>query len=354
MILNDPGDGGEAVDIDPDVDVEGGDDQADDDGGDQDPDAFDQEDDLTDEEEAEYQAKMSELRKAQEDPSTVKKKTKDKDSATDNSKKEAGKGQQEEENSQESEEKPAQGEERHTIKVNGEEKELTTKELIVLAQKAEASEQRFQEGASSKKQVQAVMDMAKNDTMKFLDKLGVDPEKVEQWLYDNHIAPSILQGEEKEQWERNKEFERLKEKDSEREEKDKKDRQEQTRQAWSNKIIGAIKSSPNIPQTDWSVNRVAQYMQRAIKGGFRDVTPEEVIPYVEKDWNKIKSSQMDSLDEDQMLDYLGEAGTEKVRKALLKKHKAGQRKPRSQRAAPKAADKRGTRKKHPRSPYDLI
>ena len=187
-----------------------------------------------------------------------------------------------------------------------------------------------------------------SSVLKVFDKLKIDPEKIEQWLYDTHIAPQILEGDEKAQWERNREFESLKEREAEREEQDKQSRMEQTRQQWSSKIEGAIKGTPSIPQTDWSVNRVAQYMQRAIKGGFRDVTPEEVIPYVQKDWNQIKSSQMDGLDEDQMLEYIGESGAEKVRKALLKKHQTGQRKPNR-----KTAKKRAS-KKLMRSPYDML
>lgn len=358
MII-DPGEGGGAVD-DVDVDVDDVDDLAVDDEGNELEDDDLEEDDLTDEEEAEYQAKMNELRKAQGD-GPVKKKGKNKNPEADKSKKIDGEDSQEDEeaDTQIKDEKTEKGEskETHTIKIDGEEKQLSTEELIVLAQKAEGSERRFQEGASSKKQVAAVIDMAKNDTMTFLDKLGVDPEKVEQWLYDNHIAPKILEGDEKEQWERNREFERLKTRDAEREEQDQKHRQESTRQGMSNNILAALKTAPGIPQTDWSVNRVAQYMHRAIKGGFRDVTPQEVIPYVQKDWNQIKSSQMDSLDEDQMLEYIGEDGAEKVRKALMKKHASTKRKPRSQSAAKTttAAKKgRAFRKKNPRTPYDLI
>jgi hypothetical protein len=353
MII-DPGEGsegGEGGEADVDLDIEdpgdGDDGDPDDDDGDPDDD-----DDLSEDEEAEYQAKMAKIR---EDQDHVKKKTgtTDKKGDGDKSVKEQDDSEKAEDGTKDQENKTK--EEIHTVKINGVEKQLNTKELIAIAQKSESSEERFQQGATLRKQAEGLVKQLHADPMKVLEKLNVDPEKIEQWLYDTHIAPKILEGEEKEQWERNKEFERLKEKETSREEEDKTARQEQTRQAWSDKIVGAIKSSPGIPQTDWSVNRVAQYMQRAIKGGFRDVTPQEVLPYVQKDWNQIKSSQMDSLNEDEMLDYIGEAGTEKVRKALMKKHQAGQRKPRSQtRASASKKNKENFRRKNPRSPYDII
>ena len=346
-MMIDPGEGGEGGDIDVDVDVDdaGGDDGhgSDNSGGDDsdaDPDGSD--DDLTDDEEAEYQAKMAQLRSEKDGKPASKPKKKD-DVEEDES--------EEGENGQQKEGLPkteVKNDGEHTLKINGVEQKVSTDQLIQIAQKSQSADQRFQESASKIKQVENVISLLQTDPTKVFDKLKIDPEKVEQWLYDTHIAPQILEGDEKAQWERNREFESLKEREAEREEQDKQSRMEQTRQQWSSKIEGAIKGTPSIPQTDWSVNRVAQYMQRAIKGGFRDVTPEEVIPYVQKDWNKIKSSQMDGLDEDQMLEYIGESGAEKVRKALLKKHQTGQRKPNR-----KTAKKRAS-KKVMRSPYDML
>lgn len=349
MMTDDPGEGGEGGDVDVDLDVDSGGDDAEIDDADDDGDDVDDgdDDDLTDEEEAEYQAEMAKIRgeKKKDEPAK-------KDEAKPPKPKEVDKP---DDNEDGKENKENTGE-RHTLKINGVEKQMTTQELIASAQKAESSEQRFQEGATLRKQAEGLVKQLHEDPTKVLDKLNVPAEKIEQWLYDKHIAPQILQGEEKEQWERNKEFERLKASESQREEQDKAARQEQSRKQFSDSIVGAIKAAPGVPQTDWSVNRVAQYMQRAIKGGFRDVTPQEVMPHVIKDWNQIKSTQMDSLDDDQMLEYIGEAGAEKVRRALVKKHEAGKRKPQRQsRSSSTSSRNEGrSRKKNPRSPYDLI
>ena len=358
MII-DPGEGGEGGEVDPDIDIDDGGDDGGDDNSDDNSDIDDSsDDDLTDDEEAEYQEKMAQIRKAQDKDVDVKKKPTADKKTEDNQASKSGdnQGKEASESKDKEDKTESGGDQRHTVKINGVEKELSTEELIVLAQKSESSDQRYREGSEKQKQVEGVINLLQTDPMKVLERLNVPPEKIEQWLYDNHIAPSILEGEEKEQWERNKEFERLKSKESERDEQEKSARQEQTRQAWSNKIVGAIKNSPGLPQTEWSVNSIVNYMQRAIKGGFRDITPEEVIPYVEKEWNSVKSAQMDSLNEDQMLEYIGEAGAEKVRKALLKKHQAGQRKPRNQtRSSSKAKERKASfRKKNPRSPYDIL
>lgn len=318
-----------------------------------------EDDDLSEEEEAEYQEKMAALRKEKDGVESKKKPEKDnKSNKNSEEEKEKPQDNEEEENVSGKKDQDSTGEKTHTIKVNGVEKQVSTQDLIVMAQKAESADQRFEESAKHRKQVAAVMELAQNDPMTFLDKIGVKPEKVEQWLYDNHIAPNILEGDEKEQWERNREFERLKAQEKQREEQDKNKRIETTREAYQRSIIEAVKSSPEVPKTDWTVNRVAQYMQRAFKAGYRDVTPSEVMPYVAKDWNKIKSSQLESLDEDQMLKYLGEEGTEKVRRALLKKMNASKRKPRTHSTSGTESRARPSRKQHrktnPRSPYDLI
>jgi hypothetical protein len=84
-------------------------------------------------------------------------------------------------------------------------------------------------------------------------------------------------------------------------------------------IISALESS-KLPKTPDVVRRIAYYMMKAHQKNIV-VQPKHVIPLVEQDVRLLNKSILDSLDDDGLIDYIGQDKIKKLRQAELKKIK---------------------------------
>lgn len=79
-------------------------------------------------------------------------------------------------------------------------------------------------------------------------------------------------------------------------------------------------SENKIPKTRLSLALIAQYIDAGLADK-KDYTVEQVLPYVQRDLKEIHVSTMGKLEGDELLDYLGEALSNKVAKARVDRYK---------------------------------
>lgn len=100
---------------------------------------------------------------------------------------------------------------------------------------------------------------------------------------------------------------------------------EETRktQEWAAKFEEACTKAlteNKIPKTRLSLALIAQYVDAGLKDK-KDYSVEQVLPYVQRDLKEIHLSTMGKLEGDDLLDYLGEALSNKVAKARVERYK---------------------------------
>lgn len=100
---------------------------------------------------------------------------------------------------------------------------------------------------------------------------------------------------------------------------------EETRktQEWTQKFeeaCGKAFAENKIPKTRLSLALVAQYIDAGLAAK-KEYTVEQVLPYVQRDLKEIHLSTMGKLEGDDLLDYLGEALSNKVAKARVDRYK---------------------------------
>lgn len=94
-------------------------------------------------------------------------------------------------------------------------------------------------------------------------------------------------------------------------------------QEWTQKFEEACTkafSENKIPKTRLSLALVAQYIDAGLQQK-KEYTVEQVLPYVQRDLKEIHLSTMGKLEGDDLLDYLGEALSNKVAKARVDRYK---------------------------------
>ncbi len=226
------------------------------------------------------------------------------------------------------------------LKVEGEEfdfdatdEEAVKREIM----KARGADKRFQTAAQMKKQAEQFFEMLKDKGN--ASKFRTDPTigqnfmelaKAAVWeqMQEEQMTP-----EQKEQRDKDKELEEYREykrqKEEEGQTKAQKERQAQFETHYETRIMKALEIG-GIPKTHAAVSRMADYLEKSLEHGY-DLSPEELVQEVRKDYSGDISAILDSLTEDQLLSFIGENNAEKLRKADLKRLRSTQSAPFQQR-----------------------
>lgn len=191
--------------------------------------------------------------------------------------------------------------------------------------KARGADKRFKEAAATRQQAEQFFNMLKDPSQleKVLSdpRIGVDVKKFAEELIWKEIENSQLTPEQKIQRERDLEYEQLKqEKEALRRETDERERNEHLaryEQHYEKNIMKALQST-GVPRDPMTVMRMADYMMNAVKSGY-DLTAEEIAMMVKRDNSNYLKTHVNDMDEDQLLEFLGEQLAEKLRKADLKR-----------------------------------
>lgn len=187
------------------------------------------------------------------------------------------------------------------IKVDGEEFDESVdfndeESLKRHLQKSKAFDKRVKEFSSYKSQVEQAMELLQKDPEAFMEKIGMNVDEFAEKRLSKKIeelrkSPEQLEAEKMKK--RLEEYE-AREKELEQKAKDAEMERHKNEQASAieNEITSALADSSSVlPKNNPQVyQRIAQMMFLAMKKGRVDVTPKDVIPYVEKQYQDELSS----------------------------------------------------------------
>lgn len=198
-------------------------------------------------------------------------------------------------------------------------------------QKAEASDEKFQEAASLRKQVEQLVSELKKNPLAILrhPELGIDVKALAHQVMSEEIEDMKLSPQEK----RIKELEdALKGKeDREKQLEEEKKTSEQARleqqaaEDLDEQVTNALGKS-NLPKSPYVLRRISDTMLAAMDMGFNDVKVDDIMPFVQEQINGEIQRLFDEAPEDTfekvMEGIVGKKHLDKYRKTKISKSKA--------------------------------
>lgn len=224
---------------------------------------------------------------------------------------------------------------KYQLKVNNKVKDLeldlsNDEEIQKYLQKAMAADEKFQEAAMLRKQVEQLVAELKSNPLAILKhpQLGIDVKALAQQVLNEEIEDMSLTEEQKK-------IRELETKLKEKEEKEKQIEEERTaserarleQQAMQDldDQITTVLSKSNLPKSPYVVRRIADSMLAAMDMGYKDVTPEQVLPFVEEqilgEINRLFESAPEDMFDKVMENVVGKKHLDKYRKTKVAKSK---------------------------------
>jgi hypothetical protein len=227
---------------------------------------------------------------------------------------------------------PPSSKRKFDLKVNGKSKSLELdlndeKSVKQYLEKAMAADEKFQESSSIKKQMEWLVNELRNNPIGVLkhESLGLNPKQIAELILNEEIeklnkSPEQLKIEEMENKLKAYEEEKKKLEEQSREQEIQK-LQLEAAQNLDEQMTAAL-ASTKLPKSPYTVKRIADAMIEAVNMGYTDVTPEQVIGFVEE---QITSEIQKLFEEspDEVLEKLaGKGRLDNYRKQRLAKAKA--------------------------------
>lgn len=216
------------------------------------------------------------------------------------------------------------------LKVNGSEVEFDASDegrVKQAVQKGLAADAKFQEASTMSKRAEGFLRALKQNPEQVLahPSLGINlREFAENYLY-KQIQQESLTPEQRQQQAERDELERYRQTEQQRKaEADTRAREEMKeryRQDYAKQFTEALETG-GVPKTDWTVQRMAQYMKQAISKGYKHVKPQDVVTMVKQDWINAQRQMFEHLDGDKLIETVGQDVADKIRKANLAKMQA--------------------------------
>jgi hypothetical protein len=188
-------------------------------------------------------------------------------------------------------------------------------------QLAAAARQSMQEAANLKKMYEKEVGRLRQNPWEVLQELGLDPDelaelRIQQRIEEMKKSPEQLEKEriQLELQSAREEARRLKE---ERDATQFEQLKEQAAAQIESEIEQALDSHKTLPKSRHIVKRIADSMLWAMNNGFDDVSAEDVMPLVEKEWRDEMSRLMDDSPEDILEQLIGQRNIERLRAKRL-------------------------------------
>ena len=228
------------------------------------------------------------------------------------------------------------------VTVDGTEREVSEDELRRGYSHGTAAAERMRQANETRTQAEQVLKIFKENPKEAFNRLGVDAKAFAEQILSEHMEDAMLTDDQKE-------MKRLRKWESEMRAKDDASKAEQAAAAEAafreqvstqlqTDIIGSLESS-GLPRNEYTVGRMAYYMDAAISAGFQNVTAKDIIGHVKEEYQKDVKALLSSVPEDALLGFLGDDFTKKTVKAHLAKVNKGKTptKVTTTQAAPKLA-----------------
>jgi primosomal protein N' len=210
----------------------------------------------------------------------------------------------------------------YKVTVDGAEREVTEDELRRGYSHGTAAAERMRQANETRQQAEQVLKIFKENPKEAFSRLGVDAKAFAEQILSEHMEDAMLTDDQKE-------MKRLKKWESEMRAKDDAAKaeqaaaaeaafREQVSQQLQQDIIGTLESS-GLPKNEYTVGRMAYYMDAAISAGFNNVSAKDIISHVKEEYQKDVKALLSSVPEDALLGFLGDDFTKKTVKAHLAK-----------------------------------
>ena len=218
---------------------------------------------------------------------------------------------------------------KYKLLVDGADVEVDETELIRRAQKATGAEKRFEEANRLRDQLNAILSELKDPKKVFSllsrPEIGHDIKNLaSEWLYENVVKPEQMSTEERIKFERERAMQENEQIKRERDEYKKLIDEEREKRETAlemerlDREMTKTLSQSNLPKTPQTVSRMAYYMKLGHERGV-SLTPDDVLPFVRKDFEDSLKALVGGLDGDTLEAFLGSDVSEKIRKHTLAK-----------------------------------
>jgi hypothetical protein len=184
-----------------------------------------------------------------------------------------------------------------------------------------AARNAMQESANLKKLYESEVSRLKQDPFSVLAELGLDPDqlaemRIQQRIEEMKKSPEQLERE-KIQAELQAAREEANKLRAEREADEFEKLKDQAAAQIETEIEQALDSHKTLPKSRHIVKRIADSMLWAMNNGFEDVSAEDVMPLVEREWRDEMSRLMDDSPEDVLEQLIGQRNIERLRAKRL-------------------------------------
>jgi hypothetical protein len=196
--------------------------------------------------------------------------------------------------------------------------------------KAVGADEKFQEAASLRKQVEQLVNELKSNPLAILKhpQLGIDIKALAQQVLNEELEEMQLSPEQKQIKELESKLKEKEEKEkaleTEKEAAQRAKFEQEAMETLDNSITEALGKS-NLPKSPYVIRRMADSMIAAMEMGYADVTPDQVLPFVEEqilgEINRLFESSPDDMFDKVMENVVGKKHLDKYRKSKVSKSK---------------------------------
>jgi hypothetical protein len=225
----------------------------------------------------------------------------------------------------------------YKLKVGGKDVDVDESELLKRAQMGYSADEKWQEAAKMRKQMDGFIQLLQRDPAKALEQMGYDVDKMAEERIQQRIAEMQKSPEQIEREKLQRELKDMKDRDAAREEEYRKNETERIQNQYAIELENDISSaldnnSYGFPKTPYVVKRIADTMILAVQRGMdttndltpqqrqrlKNITAKDVLPIVESEI-KQELNDMYSASPDEVFESLvGKQRLNQYRKSKIK------------------------------------
>lgn len=234
-----------------------------------------------------------------------------------------------EEDGEDEEEGESDSDQTYTVKVNGEEIEVSQDELIRGYSTNKAAQEKFREADAMRKQAEKFVEMLQEDPAYVLEQMGMDVRSLAEHYLAERLQYESLSDEERELIEAKQKLARY-------EAQQKAQQEEQYQRELSEKVeaargeyvtrINTALDTAGLPQTDWTVQRMAKYMHEALSSddpAIQKLSDSDIVELVAEDY----AEELSKMPAETLERLLGKEAANTLRKNDLSKLKGNKKQP---------------------------
>lgn len=205
----------------------------------------------------------------------------------------------------------------YTVKVNGEELQVTEEELLQGYQTRKAADDKFREAAMTRKQAEEFINLLKTDPKKVLTNpsLGLDFRQLAEEFLVEQLEEEAMDPKDRELRDAKRKLEEYeaekKRKAQEQEAAQAAELREKYTAEYQESIIDSLQSS-GLPKTEHTVKRMAYYLHQGLQRGY-NLKAADVVDLVKNDYIQEQKTLFSGLDGDELVNFLGDEVANKLR-----------------------------------------